>query len=88
MNPPIIDILLGIIPVSNKPFGKVVSFILQEAYKWITELPLGITDQNNTVLDNRYLPIILDTMSIFGADYESADSLTIMKDIDMNEKYN
>ena len=26
------SVLLGIIPVSNKPFGKVVSFILQEAY--------------------------------------------------------
>ena len=45
---------------------------------------MRITDQNNTVLDNYDLTIIIE-ISIFRADYESADSLTIMEDIDMNE---
>ena len=60
--------LLGIVPVSNKPFGKVVScrFELPIFKKLIngciTELSVHITDQNNTVLDNHDLPIIIEVL--------------------------
>ena len=55
-----------IIPVSNKPFGKVVSCRFEfPVYKklingCITELSMRITDQKNTVLDNHDLPSIIE----------------------------
>ena len=60
--------LLGIVPVSNKLFGKVVScrFEFPIFKKLIngckTELSVCITDQNNTVLDNHDLPIIIEVL--------------------------
>ena len=60
--------LLGIVPVSNKPFGKVVSCRFEfPIFKklingCITELSVRITDQNNTVLDNHDLPIIIEVL--------------------------
>ena len=85
--------LLGTVSVSNKPFGKVISCRFEfPIFKklingCITEVSVRITDQNNIVLDNNNLPIInrsVNTMSIFGADYES-DLPEIMEDLDMNE---
>ena len=60
--------LLGIVPVSNKPFMKVVSCRFEfPIFKklingCITELSVRITDQNNTVLDNHDLPIIIEVL--------------------------
>ena len=60
--------LLGIVLVSNKPFGKVVScrFEFPVSKKLtngcITELSERITDQNNIVLDNNNLPIIIEVL--------------------------
>ena len=60
--------LLGIVPVSNKPFGKVVSCRFEfPIFKklingCITELSVRITDQNNIVLDNNNLPIKIEVL--------------------------
>ena len=60
--------LLGAIPVSNKPFGKVASwqfeFPIFKKLKngCITELSVRITDQNNIVLDNNNLPIKIEVL--------------------------
>ena len=60
--------LLGIVPVSNKPFGKVVSCQFEfPIFKklingCITELSVRITDQNNIVLDNNNLPIKIEVL--------------------------
>ena len=60
--------LLGIVPVSNKPFGKVVSGRFEfPIFKklingCITELSVRITDQNNIVLDNNNLPIKIEVL--------------------------
>ena len=60
--------LLGTIPVSNKPFGKVASCQFEfPIFKklingCITELSVCITDQNNIVLDNNNLPIIIEVL--------------------------
>ena len=60
--------LLGTIPVSNKPFGKVASCQFEfPIFKklingCITELSVRITDQNNIVLDNNNLPIIIEVL--------------------------
>ena len=60
--------LLGIVPVSNKPFGKVIFCRFEfPIFKklingCITELSVRITDQNNTVLDCHDLPIIIEVL--------------------------
>ena len=60
--------LLGTIPVSNKPFGKVTYCQFEfPIFKklingCITELSVRITDQSNIVLDNNNLPIIIEVL--------------------------
>ena len=63
--------LLGIVTVSNKLFGKVVSCRFEfPIFKklingCITELSVRITDQNTIVLDNNNLPIIIEAIIIY-----------------------
>lgn len=58
--------LLSIIPVSDKPFGKAVSYQLEfPVFKHlvngcITELSIHITDENNKFLNNNGLPINIE----------------------------